>query len=76
MNSVARAANDTARLRELRARYRAVWDAYQVVADGNAALLRDSKQPSNEQLIKERKAVEAVERARAELLAGISYLGY
>jgi hypothetical protein len=76
MNNVARAENDTPHLRELRARYRAVWDAYQVVAHGNAAVLRDSKQPSGEQLIKEQKAVEAVQRARADLLAAISYVGH
>ena len=56
----------------LRARYRSRWDAHQVIADHNARLLKAGGQPSNEQLINEQRAAEAVTHARNDLLAAIS----
>jgi hypothetical protein len=56
----------------LRARYRSRWDAHQVVADHNARLSQAGGQPSNEQLINEQRAAEAVTLARNELLAAIA----
>ena len=56
----------------LRARYRSRWDAHQVVADHNARLSKAGGQPSNEQLINEQRAAEAVALARDELLAAIA----
>ena len=63
---------DAKRLEMLRARYRSLWDAHQVIADHNARLVQSGTQPSNEQLINEQKASEAVALARAELLAAIA----
>ena len=55
----------------LRLKYRSKWDAYQVIAYGNVELLSTGQHPSNEQLIAEQRALEAVGLARAELLAAI-----
>ena len=61
--------NDTRRIEMLRAKYRSLWDAHQILADRNARLIQSGQQPSNEQLINEQRAAEAVQLARAELLA-------
>ena len=63
---------DTRRADALRAKYRVLWDAHQVIADNNTRLLKAGKQPSNEQLINEQRAAEAVGLARDDLLAAIS----
>jgi hypothetical protein len=63
--------DDTRRFNVLRAKYRSVWDAHQVIADNNARMLQAGNQPSNEQLINEQRAAEAVVFARDELLAAI-----
>jgi hypothetical protein len=60
---------DAKRLEMLRAKYRSLWDTHQVIADHNARLAKSGKQPSNEQLINEQRAAEAVAFARDELLA-------
>jgi hypothetical protein len=62
-------------IEQLRGKYRSLWDAYQVIAHRNAELLRTERQPSNEQLIAEQRAAEAVALARDEVLAAISRLG-
>ena len=62
------------RFDELQQRYRAAWDAHQVIADFNAQLLQAGKQPSNEQLIIEERTAEAVLIARDELLAALTDL--
>jgi hypothetical protein len=62
-------------IEQLRVKYRSLWDAYQVIAHRNAELLRTERQPSNEQLIAEQRAAEAVALARDEVLAAISRLG-
>ena len=67
--------NDTRRFDRLRAKYRSLWDAHQILADHNARLVQAGKQPSNEQLINEQRAAEAVSLARNELLAAISPAG-
>jgi hypothetical protein len=64
--------NDTRRLDMLRAHYRRHWDAHQIIADHNARLVQAGRQPSNEQLINEQRAAEAVQLARQELLAALS----
>ena len=61
--------NDTRQLDQLRAKYRSLWDAHQIIADHNARLAQAGKQPSNEQLINEQRAAEAVSLARDELVA-------
>lgn len=61
--------NNAARFSTLRRKYRAAWDAHQVIADHNARLAQVGKQPSDEQLINEQRAAEAVQLARKELLA-------
>jgi hypothetical protein len=63
---------DSRRLETLRARYRSLWDAHQVIADHNSRLVQSGTHPTNEQLINEQKAAEAVALARAELLAAIA----
>jgi hypothetical protein len=63
---------DAKRIESLRAKYRSVWDAHQVIADHNARLVQAGTHPSNEQLINEQKAAEAVALARAELLAAMA----
>ena len=67
--------NDTRRFDSLRAAYRAHWDAHQIIADHNARLVQAGEQPSNEQLIREQRAAEAVAFARDELRAAISRRG-
>ena len=47
----------------LKAKYRRKWDTHQLIADDNAQLLYAGKQPSNEQLINEQGAAEAVKFA-------------
>jgi hypothetical protein len=59
----------------LRKKYRAAWDAHQVLADHNSRLMQSGKQPSNEQLIREQRAAEIVALARDELLAAVSRAG-
>jgi hypothetical protein len=61
--------NHTSNLATLRAKYRSLWDAHQIIADTNARLLQAGKQPSNEQLVNEQRAAEAVQLARKDLLA-------
>jgi hypothetical protein len=56
----------------LRAKYRARWDAHQLIADHNARLVQAGKQPTNEQLINEQRAAEAVALARNDLVDAIS----
>ena len=70
--AVAAQVEETKSYETLRARYRNRWDAHQVIADHNARLLKAGGQPSNEQLINEQQAAEAVALARNELLAAIS----
>jgi hypothetical protein len=59
-------------LATLRAKYRSLWDAYQIIADNNARLLQAGKQPSNEQLMNEQRAAEAVQLARKDVLAAMA----
>jgi hypothetical protein len=63
---------DAKRLDMLRAKYRSLWDTHQVIADHNARLAKSGKHPSNEQLINEQRAAEAVAFARDELLAAMA----
>jgi hypothetical protein len=67
--------NDTRRFEKLRASYRSRWDAYQIIADHNARLAQAGTHPSNEQLINEQRAAEAVKLARDELLAAMARVG-
>jgi hypothetical protein len=62
----------TSSLATLRAKYRSLWDAYQIIADNNARLLQAGKQPSNEQLMNEQRASEAVQLARKDVLAAMA----
>jgi hypothetical protein len=62
----------TSSLATLRAKYRSLWDAYQIIADNNARLLQAGKQPSNEQLMNEQRAAEAVQLARKDVLAAMA----
>ena len=62
------------RLEPLRVKYRRVWDAHQLIADANARLVQAGKHPSNEQLINEQRAAEAVVLVRNELRAAIDRL--
>ena len=64
--------NRSSNLAALRAKYRSLWDAHQVIADANARLVQAGKQPSNAQLINEQRAAEGVQLARKELLALIA----
>ena len=64
--------NDTSRITALRAKYRSLWDAHQILADQNARLVQAGLQPTNEQLINEQRAAEAVGLARQDLLAAIA----
>jgi hypothetical protein len=41
------------RFNMLRAKYRSLWDAHQIIADTSARLAKTGKHPSNEQLINE-----------------------
>jgi hypothetical protein len=56
----------------LRSKYRAGWDAHQALSHRNTLLVRTGRQPSDEQLIDEQRAAEAVGLARDELLAALS----
>jgi hypothetical protein len=56
-------------LSAMRANYCSLWDAHQVIADANVRLLKAGKQPSDEQLKNEKRAAEAVQTARKQLLA-------
>ena len=67
---------DTQRFNELRAKYRNLWDAHQVIADANVRLLFAGKQPSAEQLAREKRATTAVLLARDELLAAMARLSH
>ena len=58
----------------LRAKYRSQWDAHQIIADQNTRLLQVGKQPTEQQIMNERRAAEAVALARDELLAAIARL--
>jgi hypothetical protein len=69
------AMGETGRFNLLRLRYRAHWDAHRAIAQANATLLFEGKQPSDEQLAAEREAAEALKQANDELLAAISCLG-
>ena len=66
--------SDTTRFKMLRAKYRSLWDAHQIIADHNARLTQAGKQPSNEQLISEQRSAEAVALAREDLLRAVSRL--
>jgi len=66
--------NDVRPFNDLRAQDRTRWHDYRAIAGQNAALPKDGQQPSNQQLIKEQKAIEAVQIARSELLAAINRL--
>ena len=61
--------DDSSSLATLRANYCSLWDAHQVIADANVRLLQAGKQPSDEQLKNEKRAAEAVQTARKQLLA-------
>jgi hypothetical protein len=61
--------NDTESLETFRAQYRSLWDAHQVLADQNARLLKAGRALSAEQLIKQKLAADALERARIILVA-------
>ena len=63
---------DAKNVEMLRATYRSRWDAYQIIADHNARLVKSGKHPSNEQLINEQRASEAVALARNDVLAAIA----
>jgi hypothetical protein len=64
--------SDSKRAGALRTNYRSLWDALQIIADHNARLVKAGKQPSNEQLINEQRATEALALARNELLAELA----
>ena len=66
--------NDTSRVDELRAKYRRQWDLHQFIANQNARQAQTGTQPSDEQLINEQRAAEAVVLARDELRAAMSRL--
>jgi hypothetical protein len=67
--------NNNQRLKKLQAEYRARWDAHQALAHQNATLVLLGKQPTNEQLINEQRAADAVALARTELLAATAKAG-
>jgi hypothetical protein len=67
--------NDARRVDKLRASYRSRWDAYQIIADHNARLAQSGAHPTNEQLINEQRAAEAVKLARDDLLAALARAG-
>ena len=56
---------------KLRARYRSLWDAHQIIADQNVRQAQAGKVLTNEQLNTAQRAAEAVQGARDELLAAI-----
>jgi hypothetical protein len=67
--------NDTQRFATLRAKYRSLRDAHQIIADRNARLLQSGQRPTDEQLANEQRAAEAVLLARDELLAAMPRVG-
>jgi hypothetical protein len=68
--------DDTRRFNDLRAHYRAQWDAYQVIAQRNLEIVNAGNLPSTDQLKAEQSAAAAVGLARDQLLAAISRLGH
>ena len=62
------------RLAKLRSQYRAQWDSHQIIADQNTRLTQAGKQPTDEQLIREQRAADALALARDELTAAMSRL--
>jgi hypothetical protein len=58
-------------LDKLRARYRSLWDAHQIIADQNVRQAQAGKLLTNDQLKTAQRAAEAVQGARDELLAAI-----
>ena len=68
--------NDKSGAATLRAKYRTLWDAHQIIADQNARLVQSGQSPTNEQIINEQRAAEAVQLARNELLAAIANGGH
>lgn len=63
------------RFQQLSARYRAEWDAYQVIAHRNLDIVRDGGVPTRQELLEERQAAKAVEIARENLLGAITDIG-
>jgi hypothetical protein len=61
--------SETGLHRVLRLRYRACWDAYQRLAYQNAELFSSGHKPSEDQLLEEKEAAAAVQKAREDLLA-------
>lgn len=59
-------------LEALRRKYRSKWDAHQLIAYRNAHLVRTGRQPTNEQLLDEQRAAEAMALVRRELLLAMS----
>jgi len=64
--------NESRRVAALRTKYRSLWDSRQIIADHNARLVKAGKQPSDEQLINEQRATEALSLVRDELLAALA----
>ena len=58
------------------AKYRAAWDAYQIISRRNLDIVRQGGVPSKEELQEEKQAGKAVELAREDLLGVISDVGY
>ncbi|HEX7238293.1 MAG TPA: hypothetical protein VF405_15100 [Gammaproteobacteria bacterium] len=67
---------DSDRFKDVRAVYRALWDAYQVISHKNAELLRAGHRPSEAALAEEQRAAVDVTVARDALLAAIARLGH
>jgi hypothetical protein len=59
-------------LEALRRKYRSKWDAHQLIAYRNAHLVRAGRQPTNEQLLDEQQAADAMALVRGELLLAMS----
>ena len=68
------AVTDDDRFEEIRALYRARWDAYQVISYKNAELLRAGQKPSEAAMLEEQRAAAALMSSRNELLAAIARL--
>ena len=62
---------DTSQLDQLRATYRSLWDAHQIIADQNVRQAHAGKLLTIAQLKNEQQAAEAVLRARDEVLAAM-----
>jgi hypothetical protein len=67
--------NNKQQIEKLRRKYRSEWDACHLIAHRNAELRRTGRQPSNEQLISEQRAVEAVALIVGELRSAMARLG-